>query len=82
MTYWNPYCCEEIGGFRRMCFGIECKSTSENCPLAFQFSYIVRCKLLSCLILTVMCPDCYVQTQADTLGFLFSELNCQDDGKQ
>ena len=29
-----------------------------------------------------MRPDCYVQTQSDTLGFLFCELNCHDDGKQ
>lgn len=65
-----------------MCFGIECKSTSENCTLAFQISSIVRCKLFSCFILTVMRPDCYVQTQSDTLGFLFCELNCHDDGKQ
>jgi len=45
-----------------MCFGIECKATSEDCPLAFQISSIVRYKLLSCFILTVMRPDCYVQT--------------------
>jgi hypothetical protein len=69
-------------GFRKMCLGIECKSTSEDCPLAFQISSIVRCKLLSCFILTVMRPGCYVQTQVDTLGFLFSELNSHEEGKQ
>jgi hypothetical protein len=65
-----------------MCFGIECETTSEDCPLASQISSIVRCKLLSCFILTAMRPDFYVQTQADTLGSLFSELNCHDQGKQ